>query len=215
MMSDGAWKKASGWEQRFRDGDTPWDLEAPSETLVGLEAGLRAVGVKPGRALVPGCGVGNDALFFARRGYSVTAADWSATALARLAERALAERLSLDLRQGDFFQAFAGERAGLDLWVEHTFFCAIDPSDRPRYVESASRLLRPGGHLIANFFVSPERLENQSLGDGGEGPPFRIWERELRELFSPSFEWLSLAPTVRPHPERRPGMEWAACLRRK
>ena len=34
-----------------------------------------------------------------------------------------------------------------DLLFDHTFFCAIDPEDRPAFGELARRLFRPGGRV--------------------------------------------------------------------
>ena len=80
-------------------------------------------------------------------------------------------------------------------WVfEHTCFCAIDPSQREAYVEAIVRLLKPGGKLLAIFFINPDHDE--------EGPPYGVSTTELEEFFGKDFaverEWVP----ARTHPGR-------------
>ena len=80
-------------------------------------------------------------------------------------------------------------------WVfEHTCFCAIDPELRKPYVDTIVRLIRPGGRLLAIFFLNPDHDE--------EGPPYRVSTAELDGLFGPYFtlkdEWVP----KRTHPGR-------------
>ncbi|KIH99659.1 SAM-dependent methyltransferase [Streptomonospora alba] len=70
---------AQYWEDRYRSRDRVFS-GAPNGVLVAEAADLR-----PGRALDVGCGEGADALWLARRGWLVTAADISWTALQRAA----------------------------------------------------------------------------------------------------------------------------------
>jgi len=75
-MSDQALDPAVYWESRYREKAGWWsgDVNASLEREIG--------GVAPGTALDLGSGEGGDALWLARRGWSVTAVDISPTALA-------------------------------------------------------------------------------------------------------------------------------------
>jgi methyl halide transferase len=66
--------------------------------------------------------------------------------------------------------------------LEHTCFCAIDPTLRPKYVELVSTLLQPNGKLLGLFFTH----------NRPGGPPFGSTTKEIRELFAERFEFLSL-----------------------
>ena len=68
---------AAYWEDRYRHGEGTGKHD-PSPSLVTETDGLR-----PGRALDAGCGVGGDALWLAAHGWQVTAVDISETALDR------------------------------------------------------------------------------------------------------------------------------------
>ncbi|MEW6325849.1 MAG: thiopurine S-methyltransferase, partial [Nitrospirota bacterium] len=77
----------------------------------------------------------------------------------------------------DFFDLPQPLRGPYDWLFEHTFFCAIDPSLRDRYMETAASLLKPGGHLLGVFYhIQPET-----------GPPFGATREELLDRFKPKF----------------------------
>lgn len=86
------------WAQALRVHGERLAERPPNAHLTGEAAGLR-----PGRALDAGCGHGAEALWLAGRGWSVTAVDFSATALARARESA---------------EALGDEVAGRVAWVE-------------------------------------------------------------------------------------------------
>ncbi|MQY02664.1 methyltransferase domain-containing protein [Actinomadura macrotermitis] len=76
--------EADAWEERYRARPAVWSGN-PNPRLVAEAADL-----PPGRALDIGCGEGADAIWLAGRGWQVTAADISATALERAAAHAAA-----------------------------------------------------------------------------------------------------------------------------
>ncbi|PNV31182.1 SAM-dependent methyltransferase [Streptomyces sp. DH-12] len=104
-------------------------------------------GLPPGDALDLGCGNGGDALWLARRGWRVTAADISAVAVGRLTALARShgvhDRLTavrLDLRTSFPPGAF-------DLISAHYLHTPYD-LDRSAVLRSAAHALRPGGRLL-------------------------------------------------------------------
>lgn len=206
------WSTSRFWNQRFKDQETPWDLGEPSPSLVELE---RRWSLKKGdRVFVPGCGRGNDALFFAEQGYEVTALDWSSTAVEELQDKASKRGISIQVLQGDFFSF---ESDAFDGWVEHTFFCAIDPNDRPRYFEKCSQLIRPGGELVGTFFLTHQDRDGVAIAKEGEvrtGPPFWTSEQYFRDLFEAKFKILECEPSPYAHSDRI-HLDWWGYLQKK
>jgi len=163
------------WEARYVAGDTPWDKGGAAPPLLEFLARHSVTG----RVLVPGCGPGHDVRAIALRGAEVTGLDLSETAL-RIA-REFATMGSENYEQGDLF-AMPEEWAGRFDWVvEHTCFCAIPPVRRADYVRAISRVLKPGGHNLAIFFLDP---------GVDEGPPHGATREEIAGLFDPDFELL-------------------------
>lgn len=96
------------WEQRYA-GDKVWSAN-PNGTLVAEVEGLT-----PGRALDVGAGEGADAIWLAERGWTVTATDISANALARVAAEAERRGVAVELRHGDANDPDAFEAGAHDL----------------------------------------------------------------------------------------------------
>lgn len=160
------------WNQRYESGRTPWDQ---GRNLAALH---RYLATHPGagaRALIPGCGTGQEIVALAEAGYEVTAIDFSPPAIARARTRvgpSLADRMVL----GDFFtHDFAG--APFELIYERTFVCALPPAFWPKIVDRLASLLRPGGTLAGEYF----------FGDKEDGPPFGLEPAEAAQLFDRDF----------------------------
>ena len=168
--------KMTDWERCYEKGETPWDKSAPAPELAFLlESGLFR-----GRVLVPGCGRGHDARAIAlAAGTEVVGVDLAPSALREA--RQLGAVDGLRFVEGNVF-SLPKDWMGTFDWVwEHTCFCAIDPSERGLYVASMHALLRPGGCLVATFFLNP------SMDPGESGPPFGVTEAELDKLFKAHF----------------------------
>jgi SAM-dependent methyltransferase len=181
----------------------PFDLGGPSPPLLDWLDEARPA---PGRAVVPGCGRGHDALELARRGWEATGVDFAPAAIADA--RAAAARAGLATArflEQDFFSLGPELDGAYDLLFEQTCYCAIDPRRRDDYARTAERLLRPGGALL--FVVFP-------VDGRAGGPPFNIGLAEVRERFAPAFEVLELAQPRRPSAPGRAGKELRALLRR-
>lgn len=214
------WLTSEYWQGRFREQDTPWELGHPSVVLMEAfdelsHLGAPLVGM---RVLSPGTGRGSDALELGKRGAEVIAVDWSEIAVNDLKHRiaSLSPHIGrIEILFGDLFQIAPRE---VDCVAEHTFFCAIDPSARRRYVERLAEWVKPGGYLVGNFFVLSDEaaaaLPALSLTQSGEGPPFATTVKELDELMSPLFEKVVLRQAKLQEPDRRPGMEWVGIFKR-
>lgn len=219
------WKHAYYWQRRFGDGEHPWELGKPSPTLMDLAErhlppadatiGLRgeARSGKPlrYRILVPGCGRGDDALALARMGHEVTALDWSGRAIHQLHERAASEGLDIETHVGSAFELPNDWRGHFDAWVEHTFYCAIDPGERRRYADAAAFALRPGGVFLGAVFLGKQPAAESSFASAG--PPFLTPRGEFEADFAQAgFVAMELEPSERAPQKRRP-VEYGAVLR--
>ncbi|MCX5387270.1 bifunctional 2-polyprenyl-6-hydroxyphenol methylase/3-demethylubiquinol 3-O-methyltransferase UbiG [Streptomyces sp. NBC_00083] len=134
------------------DATTFWDgvyaarpaADSPQPNVRLTEA---AASLLPGDALDLGCGNGGDALWLARRGWRVTAADISAVAVERLAALARAHEVERRLTslQADLQASFPpGE---FDLVCAH-YLHTPKEFDRAAVLRTAAHALRPGGRLL-------------------------------------------------------------------
>jgi SAM-dependent methyltransferase len=171
------------WQRRYEQDDTPWDKGMAAPPLTAFLHQKRI----SGRVLVPGCGRGHDARALGPLpSTSVVGLDISAAAIAQARKLSAPCTPDFDVSfiVGDFFQLPSRLQRSFDWLVEHTCFCAIEPSRRPDYVVAASSALRTGGKIFGIFYLDP---------DVEEGPPFAVSRRELSGLFEPHFilqeEW--------------------------
>ncbi len=215
------WGTREYWDGRFRAGDTPWELGAPSGVLFEACAELERLGVSlhGARVLQPGCGTGSDALELASRGASVVGVEWSQ----KVAEDLLKKSNGLSsvsegrfqVRVGDFFELIPEQ---VDIACEHTFLCALDPELREKYVQQIAAWVKPDGYLCGNFFIVSDedahRLPGLSLARDGAGPPFAITTTRLLSLLKGYFSPVVLRPGSNAGAGRRPGLEWVGVFRR-
>ncbi|HMQ48349.1 MAG TPA: SAM-dependent methyltransferase [Saprospiraceae bacterium] len=167
---------ASYWNEKYHTQETPWDIGYASPPIRHY---FEQVKDKNTRMLIPGAGKAHEAIYLHRLGFrEVWVCDWAADAFAHLKQEA-PDFPEHHLLVMDFFSI----DLTFDLIVEQTFFCAIDPSLRSKYVQKVHELLAPEGRLIGLLFASPF---------GFEGPPFGGTKEEYQQLFHPYFDLLQL-----------------------
>lgn len=130
------------------EGDTngvPWaDLQPHPVALSWLEQ--RRVQGQGRRALVVGCGLGDDAEELARRGFAVTAFDVSPNAIAWCRQRF--PNSSVDYQAADLFNAPAAWNQAFDFVLEIYTIQALPHALRERAIASIASFVAPGGQLL-------------------------------------------------------------------
>ena len=172
----------TNWEHRYRTGDTPWDKGRPVPALLELLAEHADWGTGP--VLVPGCGLGHDVRALGALGIPVVGLDVSPTAVELARQFPPTGRQTYEV--GDFLDpTWRAGREFSAVW-EHTCFCAIDPTERPRYAQAVADCLPAGGLLAGVFFLTP-----CDPVDTDTGPPFGVTVAELDAWFAPAFARLT------------------------
>jgi thiopurine S-methyltransferase len=161
------------WQQRYETHKTGWDMGDASPPI---RAYIDQLAEKDLRILLPGAGMGYEAVHMANTGFTNFAVlDIAPYPLEDLKTRLPEIFPSKNLIEKDFFDFEGGP---FDLILEHTFFCALPPALRPDYVMKIQDLLTPGGKLVGLFFDFPLT---------SAGPPFGGSKEEYLALFAPHF----------------------------
>jgi SAM-dependent methyltransferase len=145
------------WEAFYAEGKSRWSGR-PNVSLVAEVEGLAA-----GTALDLGCGQGGDAIWLAQQGWTVTAADISATALAVAAEHA-AEAGVADAIAWERHDLAVSMPAGPFDLVAVTYLHAPVELDRTTILRGAADAVAPGGTLLViGHAPSPEHHHHADL----------------------------------------------------
>ena len=178
------------WQSRWADGQTGWDLGKLSNPLKFIIDNLED---QDARILVPGAGNGYEVGYLFDNGFMNTyLLDWAKYPLDHFASQ-YPDFPKAQLLHRDFFSL----ADSFDIIIEQTFFCALEPSLRPRYVEHMHNLLKPGGVLTGVLFNHPLFTDY---------PPFGGNLAEYQDLFQPLFSFDVLEPCDISEPDRQ-GME--------
>ncbi len=186
------------WQEYYDQDDLRWDLGEVSPPLKRLwQEGVLGAG----RMIIPGCGQGHEVLFFAEQGFEVTGVDYTDGGVGLLRNNLQKAGLKAQVVQSDFFELDDSHHGHYDLLLEQTFFCAIHPRDRTRYVDMARWLLKPGGLLAGLFYHTGE----------DDGPPYNTTQEDIQKNFSAGFEIVRLEKCDHSI-EKRKDKEWLVVL---
>jgi|GEM_PF-193892 len=177
------------WETRYHSDETGWDIGGPSTPLTEY---LDQLTDKHLRILIPGGGRAWEAEYAHRQGFrNVFVIDLTDAPFKDLLQRC-PEFPKEHLIVGDYFE----HAQQYDRILEQTFFCALDPSLRERYVAHMKQLLLPGGKLVGVLF-------NDTLST--DHPPFGGSKAEYEPIFRKHFSNVSLEPclnSIKPRADR-------------
>ncbi len=122
------------------------------------------------RALIIGCGLGDDAEEAARRGYQVTAFDLSPTAIRHCRERFPTS--AVDYQVADLFHLPARWHEAFSLVVEIRTLQSLPLPQRADAIAAIAATVRPGGRVFVRCLAR----------DDAEPPVSRPWPVSLGEL---------------------------------
>jgi methyl halide transferase len=170
------------WNQRFAEGNTPWDRGASNPQL---RAWIAAGELKPCRILVPGCGSAYEVVELALAGFEATGLDYSDRAIARAHENLTNAGVDATLVQADVL-TWTPDRT-FDAIYEQTCLCALYPDHWREYAGRLHRWLVPGGRLFALFV----QLLRDGAAEGNiQGPPYHCDINGMRALLpEPRWKW--------------------------
>ena len=165
------------FESRYRDaaGDRehiPWSTGRPHKTLTNwLNARAPSLVRCGGQVLVVGCGLGEDAIELAHRGYEVTAFDVSPTAI-DWAKRNYPDAADI-FHVADLFNPPAKWRHRFDLVVEINTIQSLPHAHRNDVVSAMAHFPAAHGHLLVICRASDEPVSLEA------GPPWAVTKAEL------------------------------------
>ncbi len=190
----GSGAQAAEWDARYSERDGARWSGRPNGRLVAEVAGLT-----PGRALDVGCGEGADAIWLARRGWTVTAIDISPLAISRAREAADVAGASVEWVCADALQT--PFRAGSFDLVSMQY-PALPKAAGEAAVRTLLDALCPGGLLLA-VYHDLDADGREHMKSKGFDPADYVDADDLRRLLIEDFtlELYAVAPRIDPPPD--------------
>lgn len=169
----------SNWNDRYRDGNVPWDTGQPSSELQRVITGNT---IPPCRALEIGCGTGTNSVWLAEQGFEVIGVDVAPLAVEQAKKRASAAGANVRFMVADVFNL-------LDLDGPFAFFfdrgCyhAVRREAPTLYAPAVAKQLTPRGRglILAGNAREPHE----------PGPPV-VTEKQIRDELGVAFQILDL-----------------------
>jgi len=197
--------KDKSFDERYQEKDTPWELHRPDHNLIDF---VTALSLHPGPAIDLGCGTGDNSIWLASQGFTVTGCDLSATALEQARAKAANANVSCTFQQGDFLEhlpAGAPFSFAFDRGCFHTF---DDPAVRNCFVARVAEILAPGGQwfsIIGN--------KDEERGDRPGPPQLSAWE--VMAAVEPCFEVISFKRGHFDFSQAQAPLAWLCHLRKR
>jgi SAM-dependent methyltransferase len=147
-----------------------WDIGGPQPMLVELDRR----GAITGTVLDSGCGTGDNALYLAKQGYTVTGIDAAPSAIAHAGSKSEQFQLAVEWAVADARDLSAyGDR--FDTIIDSGLFHTFADTDQAHYLASLHGASRDGAilHVLAVSDIAP-----------GTRGPRRLTETEMRAAFT-------------------------------
>lgn len=163
---------ADFWNNKYKNNKIGWDL---GEVSLPLKAYFNQLENKELKILIPGGGNSYEAEYLFQKGFkNVFVVDLSEIALKNIKKRVPSFPES-NLIHANFFDL----EETFDLVIEQTFFCAINPTLRPKYATKMHSILKPKGKLVGLMFDAKLNEDH---------PPFGGNKEEYTAYFQPYFK---------------------------
>jgi hypothetical protein len=156
----------------------PWDRGGPNPLLVEW-AEARELDGTGRRAIVVGAGLGDDAEYFASRGFDTVAFDLAATAVQLSRRRFPGSRV--DYRVANLLETPPEWHGAFDLVIESITVQSMPPEMHPPGIEAVAGLVAPGGTLLLH---SGGRAEGELV----DGPPWPLTRTEVEAFATGGLE---------------------------
>lgn len=125
----------------------PWDIKDAQPRVKELAA----YGALRGDILDIGCGLGENSIYLAQQGLSVTGLDFSPSAIEQAKQRAAAAGVTVDLQVADATE-LDGWEGKFDTVLDSAVYHCFDHEGHQRYARALHRATRPGAHWFIACF---------------------------------------------------------------
>ncbi len=196
--------KKEMFDERYKSGNTPWELERPDSNLIEI---IKKENILPCKTLEIGCGTGSNAIWLAQNKFEVTGIDFSSLAIEKAKAKSQKQGVEVQFLVKDFFEPPKGEIDFEFIFDRGCFHSFEDKEDRLTFAENVSRHLKEGGQWYSI-------IGNADDGPRDEGPPMRS-ALDIVTAVEPFFEILFLVSGRFDSSREKPARCWKSLMRKR
>lgn len=165
------------WEKIYKDKETPWNAETAEPYLIEMvEHGI----LKPCSTIDLGCGTGNESIYLATKGFTVTGVDISEKAVLAARNKAKQANVGCTFVPANILDIPIKQK--YDFALDRACFHFLDPNERNIYIENVSSLLNTNGTFL--LIVSSDQESPKNV--------YQFSKEEIHKLFANHFDILSI-----------------------
>ena len=189
---------------RYKNGDTPWELDGPDFNLVEMVTGRP---IQACRALDVGCGTGSNAIWLVQQNFQVTACDVSDIAIDEAGRKAAAAGVQCDFHVCEFLSA-SGLESLFGFVFDRGCFHSFDSQEqRAQFAQQVAAHLEVNG-LWLSLVGSADDPPRDT------GPP-RLTALEVVTAVEPYFLILGLTASRMGSKRANPARNWVALMQKR
>jgi SAM-dependent methyltransferase len=167
------------WNDRYREGNLPWDTGQPSSELQRV---LEQTPIPPCRVLEIGCGTGTNCVWLAQQGFDVTGIDMAPLAIEQAQKRARSAGVEARFLAADVLNLPELDGA-FGFFFDRGCYHAVRRDAPGKYAPAVARQLAVGGRGLI--------LAGNAREPHDPGPPV-VTEEQLRDELGVAFRILDL-----------------------
>ena len=172
------------WNEKYITGEHGWDLNGPTPIFQNWAKSIE--NKSEIKICIPGCGYGHDLVYLKQAGFDVYGFDFSSEAVHYIQNK----NKNIKIYCLDFFNLDKSFYNYFDYILEYTFYCAINPSYRMKYVNKCHDLLKTKGKIVAIMLPFDKKRPKD------EGPPYSVDKEEIKNNFSSKFNLIEMKKSV-------------------
>jgi SAM-dependent methyltransferase len=172
-------------DRAYLSGDPPWDIGRYHPELARL---VKSGELRRGKILIPGVGLGQNAIYLANHGFEVVAVDISTEAIKKLNQRANAADVKIHTVIADFITDEKKIKGFYDYVFERSFLQTLPLTLRRKYFQRVANFLRLNGMYIG-IIRGPRHPPATSQ-------PYSFERKEIVDLVTPDFNRHEISKTV-------------------
>ena len=191
------------WQERYENGNTPWDSGQPDGNLVVF---VENNVIDPSKTLEVGCGTGTNSLYLAEKGFDVTGVDISDIAVEKAIKKAKADGVSCKFTVSNFMEKTVGEDF-LFVYDRGCFHTMESDEERLGYALKVHKHLTDDGHWLSVMGSSDDAPRET-------GPPM-LSAKNIVDAVEKHFEILSLTTGEIDTAREKSPKAWICLMKRR